>query len=67
MMFAANERFLEDVPVNKILDFEAALLAYMNSQHGDFMRDIDASGRYDDAVVATLRSAITTFKATNTY
>jgi F-type H+-transporting ATPase subunit alpha len=67
MMFAANERFLEDVPVNKVLDFEAALLAYMNSQHAEFMNDINATGRYDDSVVATLRSAITTFKATNTY
>jgi hypothetical protein len=31
------------------------------------MNDINATGRYDDSVVATLRSAITTFKATNTY
>ncbi len=67
MMFAANERFLEDVPVNKLLDFEAGLLGYMNSQHADFMNDINTTGRYDDAVVATLKAAIEKFKATNTY
>ena len=67
MMFAANERYLEDVPVNKVLDFEAGLLGYMNSQHADFMNDINTTGRYDDAVVATLKAAIEKFKATNTY
>ena len=67
MMFAANERYLEDVPVNKLLDFEAGLLGYMNSQHADFMADINTTGRYDDAVIATLKAAIEKFKATNTY
>ena len=29
VLFAANEGYLTDVPVNKILDFEQALLSYM--------------------------------------
>jgi F-type H+-transporting ATPase subunit alpha len=67
VLFAANEGFLRDVPVNKVLDFEAALLAYMKAEHGDFMRDITQTGRYDDNVVSTLKSAIEKFKATATY
>ncbi len=67
VLFAANERFLEDVPVEKVLDFEAALLSYMHSEHGDFMAQVDQEGAYTDEVIATMRSAIETFKQTQTF
>ena len=67
VLFAANERYLEDVKVEKVLDFEAALLSYMNSQHADLMKEINTTGRYDNELVATLKAAIEKFKATNTY
>lgn len=67
VLFAANEGYLDDVEVNKVLDFEAALLGYMRSEHADFMDDIDANGTYNDDVVATLNEAIKQFKATQTY
>ena len=53
--------------VAKVLDFEAALLSYMKSEHGPFMDDINANGTYNDDVVSTLNSAIETFKKTQTY
>ena len=43
-LYAATEGFLEDVEVEKVLDFEAALIAYMHEEHGDFMKEIDESG-----------------------
>jgi len=67
VLFAANERFLQDVAVDKVLDFEAALLSYMHAEHGDFMAQVDREGAYTDEVVATMRSAIETFKKTQTY
>ena len=67
VLFAANERFLEDVPVDKVLDFEAALLSYMHAEHGDFMAQVDREGAYNDEVVATMRSAVEAFKKTQTY
>ncbi len=67
VLFAANERFLEDVSVDKVLDFEAALISYMHAEHGDFMTQVDREGTYTDEVVATMRSAIETFKKTQTY
>ena len=67
VLFAANEGYLTDVPVNKILDFEQALLSYMRAEFGDFMRRIDETGDYDDDVVNTLKSAIEAFKANQTY
>ncbi|MEJ6670384.1 MAG: F0F1 ATP synthase subunit alpha [Pseudomonadales bacterium] len=67
VLFAANERFLQDVAVDKVLDFEAALLSYMHAEHGDFMAQVDREGAYTDEVVVTMRSAIETFKKTQTY
>ena len=67
VLFAANEGYLTDVPVNKILDFEQALLSYMRADFGDFMKRIDETGDYDDDVVNTLKSAIESFKANQTY
>jgi len=67
VLFAANEGYLEDVDVTKVLDFEEALLGYMKSEHGAFMDDINANGTYNDDVVSTLKSAIETFKKTQTY
>ncbi len=67
VLFAANEGYLEDVEVAKVLDFEEALLSYMKSEHGAFMDDVNASGDYNDEIVSTLKSAIETFKKTQTY
>ena len=50
-LFAANEGFLEDIELNKVLDFESALLAYMNSEHGDLLGKINESGDYDLSLI----------------
>jgi F-type H+/Na+-transporting ATPase subunit alpha len=66
-IFASNEDFLTDVPVNKIGDFEAALLAFMRSQHGQLMTTIDETANYDKDIEAELRKGIAAFKATQAY
>ncbi|MEM7218362.1 MAG: F0F1 ATP synthase subunit alpha [Pseudomonadota bacterium] len=67
VLFAANEGYLEDVDVNKVLDFEAALVSFMRSEYGEFMDDINANGTYNDDVVSTLKAAIEKFKSTQSY
>ena len=67
MLFAANEGYLEDVAVDKVLDFEQALIGYMRSEHSDFMKNIDETGEYSDEIAETLKGAITKFKETQTY
>tara|TARA_B100000003_G_scaffold133150_1_gene119404 strand:- start:1717 stop:3261 length:1545 start_codon:yes stop_codon:yes gene_type:complete len=67
MLFAANEGYLEDVAVDKVLDFEQALIGYMRSEHSDFMKNIDETGEYSDEIADTLKGAITKFKETQTY
>ena len=66
-LFAANEGFLEDIELNKVLDFEAALLSYMNSEHGDLLNNINETGDYNDDIESQFRSAIEKFKSTQTW
>ena len=67
MLYAANEGHLKDVEVNKIGDFESALLAFAHAEYGDLMKDIVASGKYDDSVTSAFAELIEKFKATQSY
>ena len=66
-LFAANEGFLDDVELNKIGDFEAALLSNMNSAHSDLMAKINESGDFNDDIAGGIRNAIESFKANNVW
>jgi F-type H+-transporting ATPase subunit alpha len=67
VLFAASEGYLEDVEVSKVLDFEAALVSYMNAEHASFMAEANEKGIYSDEVVAAMKSALDTFKSTQTW
>ena len=67
MLYTADQGHLEDIEVAKILDFEAALLAYMHAEHVELMSSIVETGDYDDDIEATFKSAIETFKSTQTW
>jgi len=66
-LYAANEGLIDDVDVNKVVDFEAALLSYMNSSQTDLIAKINASGDWNDEIEAELKAAIEDFKANNSY
>jgi len=66
-LFAANQGFLDDVEVSKVVAFEAALHGYMKSDHADLMAKIDATGDYDGNIEGSLRSALERFKATQSW
>jgi F-type H+/Na+-transporting ATPase subunit alpha len=63
-LFSATEGYLRDVPVNKVLEFEQGLLAYMNSNHGDFMQMVNETGAYNDDIVKQMKAAIEAYKKT---
>ena len=67
VLYAANEGFLEDIEVDKVLDFEAALLSYMNAEHADFMARVNTEGAYTDEVTEYMTRSIETFKSTQTW
>jgi F-type H+/Na+-transporting ATPase subunit alpha len=67
MLYAANEGHLKEIPVNKIGAFEHALLSYMHAEHGELMNRIVATGDYSEEIETSFRSALETFKKTQTW
>ena len=67
VLFAAEKGYLSDVELNKIVDFEAALLSYANTQHAELMAEINAKADYNDAIVGKLTALLDDFKATQTW
>jgi F-type H+-transporting ATPase subunit alpha len=66
-LFAADHGYLDDVDLNKIVDFEHALHAYMRASKADLLNSINASADYNDEVETGLRDAVEDFKATGTW
>lgn len=66
-IFAVNEGYLNDVPVNKVLPFEAALHSFFNSECKALMDNINATAGYDGKIEAELRAGIEKFKATQSW
>ncbi len=66
-LFAVNEGYMDDVPANKIVDFEAGLHAFARSSHKAVLDNINAKGDYSDAIVADMKKVIEAFKKTGTY
>ncbi|WP_048308760.1 F0F1 ATP synthase subunit alpha [Halomonas sp. PR-M31] len=66
-LFAANEGFLDDVEVDKVLDFEAALHDYMKSEHSELLDKINESGDYNDEIKDGLKSGLEKFKSTQSW
>lgn len=67
VIYASNEGYLADVPVNKVRAFEAGLLRYLRDQHGDFMADIDNTADYNDDIANQFKSAIENYKQNHSF
>ena len=67
VLFAAEKGYLADVELSKIVDFEAALLSYANTQHAELMAEINAKADYNDTIVGKLTALLDDFKATQTW
>ena len=66
-LFAANEGYLDDLEVNKVVDFEHALQTYMKTSQSELLDKINATGDYDEEIADALHVALKDFKATHTW
>ena len=66
-LFAAEEGFLDDVDVNKVVDFEHALHDYLRSSQKALVDQIDQSGDYSDDIKASMKAALEDFKANHSW
>jgi F-type H+-transporting ATPase subunit alpha len=61
-IFAGTNGYLDDVPVNRVRQFEEELLDYVTREHPKIQRDIAAKGKLDDELTTDLRNMLATFK-----
>jgi len=66
-LFAANEGYLDDVEVPKVVAFEAALLSHCRSKYASDIDAINANPVYSDEVESKLRSIVEDFVANGAY
>src|SRR5690606_9995178 len=66
-LYAVNSGYLDDVPADKVVPFEAGLHAYARSNHQPLLDAITAQGELTDDVEAELKKLIERFKTTGTY
>jgi len=66
-LYAANEGYLDDVDVKKIVAFEDAMHAHVKSNHGELLDSINATGDYDDEIAGKIAAAIEDFKTNGVY
>ncbi|MGP1957842.1 MAG: F0F1 ATP synthase subunit alpha [Arsenophonus sp.] len=63
-LFSAEHGYLEDVKLEKIYNFEAALLTYATCNHFLLMNEINQNGEYNDEIETKLNSLLNDFKKT---
>ena len=67
LLFAVEFGYLEDVELQKIASFEAALLDYARRNHSEFMAELTKTGNYNDEVKASLKAILDNFKANSAW
>jgi F-type H+-transporting ATPase subunit alpha len=64
VLWAAQNNFMDDVPVDKIKDFQAKLADFFGTRKADLLAKIRSEKAISDALAAELKAAVTEFKPT---
>ena len=67
VLYAGVNGYLDDVPVEKVADFERAFHEQMRATHRGILESIQSTGEIDDATEELLKAAIEQFKGTVAY
>jgi F-type H+-transporting ATPase subunit alpha len=62
LIFAATNKYLDDLPVARARDFERALYRHLDGQRPDVLQEIREKKNLDDALKAKLHEALKAFK-----
>ena len=63
ILYAVTNKYLDDVPVEKIADFERGFFEFMEQNHNNILIEIKETGVMSDKATEELKSAIESFKA----
>jgi F-type H+-transporting ATPase subunit alpha len=64
ILWTAQNNFMDDVPVEKIKDFQAKLADFFATRKADLLAKIRSEKAISDALAAELKAAVTEFKPT---
>ncbi|MXO72592.1 F0F1 ATP synthase subunit alpha [Alteraurantiacibacter buctensis] len=60
-IYAGTNGFLDAVPVNRVNEYEAAMLSYMRNEHGAVLAEIRNSQKFEGEVAEKTKAALTAF------
>ena len=66
-LFAADQGYLDDVEVTKVVEFEAAMQSYVKAEHAGVMEKMSETLEYSDEVQEGLHAALKDFKEKGTW
>jgi F-type H+-transporting ATPase subunit alpha len=66
-LYAVNEGYLDDVPVEKVVEFETELHAHAGANSKALLDKLNKGGDYDDKVAAEIKAAVEGFKKTSAF
>jgi len=61
-LFAVSKGYFDDIEVNRIVPFEAALISFAKTNYADLIKQIDEDGDYNDKIEGSLTKIVTDFK-----
>ena len=64
IIFAGTNGYLDDIPVNRVRDFEDYLGAQMDTRYGDFIQSFEKTLAMTDELKASLKRIIEETKGT---
>ncbi|MCK5077756.1 MAG: F0F1 ATP synthase subunit alpha, partial [Calditrichia bacterium] len=64
IIYTGNAGFLDDLPLNKIADFENGLFEYFDSRHADILQEIEKKKKISDENEEKLKKYVGEFKQT---
>ena len=66
-LFAANEGYLDEVDIAKIIPYEKAMHEHANTKHQDLMTEINIKLDYNDDIAASMKVVLDEFKDSGVY
>jgi F-type H+-transporting ATPase subunit alpha len=60
-IYAGTNGFLDAVPVNRVTDYEEQMLSFMRHEHGETLKTIRDTGKFEDDVRDKVKAALETF------
>lgn len=67
LVYAADNSYLNEVPIEKIGDYEAALISYAHAEHSELMNGVAESGDWNDQTENSFKALLDAFAKTQTY